>query len=300
MNDSNYYRSRINKAVEHIDKHLAEPLRIEELAKLANFSTFHFQRLYKALQGETPYETLFRLRLEKAVFLLSYRSKMKISEVAYECGFPSVENFSRQFKTRFQNSPSAFRKTKKNQNSRIYQGNNPQDFYNSNENSRKEPGRTFEVYIEELEAIPIAFIRALFGTDGSVLVKRYHELIDWAEKNDLPYQGELARFGMSIDNPEVTPANQYRYDFAIRVGKKIVAEGIIEKEEIPKGKYATIHCIGKLKDVAQAWDYMYQQWLPNSEYTPVHYPAIEEFIKGPEEIGWENFNIKCRVPIMPK
>ncbi|MCB0751727.1 MAG: GyrI-like domain-containing protein, partial [Ignavibacteriae bacterium] len=90
----------------------------------------------------------------------------------------------------------------------------------------------------------------------------------------------------------------FRYDFALTVdGRNMKPEGIIEIGNIPNGKYATIHCVGKLEDVAQAWDYLYKKWLPESSYQPKHYPALEEFVQGPEEIGWENFNLKCRIPI---
>lgn len=297
MNDKHYYQSRINKAVKFLNQNLGEELRIQQLAEVAHFSTFHFQRIYKALQNETPYETLLRLRLEKAVFLLKNHPSKKVSDIAYECGFSSIENFSRQFKGRFKCSPSAYRKDKEKQNSRIYQEENPNDFYPYIEDSRKEASPDFEVSIEHLEAIPIALIRALFGEDGSVLVQRYLELIQWAEDNQIPYQGELTRFGMSIDSIEVTPASIYRYDFALRNPNPALCGGLIEQGEIPAGLYATVHCQGSIMDVAQAWDHLYKHWLPSSSYVPLHYPAIEEFIQGPEEIGWENFNIKCRVPI---
>lgn len=300
MENSTFYQQRINKAVAHINQHLKEDIRIAQLADIAHFSAFHFQRLYKALQGESPYETLLRLRLEKAIFLLKNYAQLKVLDIAFECGFASVENFSRQFKARFQCTPSAYKKSPSLQNSRIYHENVANDFYHRIEESRAIPPKSFAVTIEKLAAIPIAFIRAIFGHDGSLLVQRYQKLMSWALNQQIPYQGLLTRFGMSIDNPEVTPANKYRYDFAIKVAQPFVPEGLIEYGEIPQNLFATVHCIGKLNDVAQAWDYLYKHWLPSSGYIPVHYPAIEEFVQGPEEIGWEDFNVKCRIPVLPK
>jgi len=124
-----YYQYRINQALEYINNHLEEPIYINEVAKVAHFSAYHFQRIYKALQGETPYETILRLRLEKAVFLLKHRPSERIGSIARQCGFDSPENFSRQFKARFGFSPSAFKKDHALQNSRIYQENHPADFY---------------------------------------------------------------------------------------------------------------------------------------------------------------------------
>ncbi|MFK8038559.1 MAG: GyrI-like domain-containing protein [Crocinitomicaceae bacterium] len=292
------YQSRINKALKYIDSHLDEDINVKTLAELSGFSMFHFHRIFKATTGETPYESLLRLRLEKSVFLLKYERDIKISEVGYACGFSSAENFSRQFKARYEMSPGAFKKAKDLHNSRIYQEHNPNDFYLRIENSRKLDKKYFVVEIESLPEIPIAYSKAIFGTDGSGMVEKYFELMKWAESNCINIKGDLTRFGMSIDNPEVTPASKFRYDFALKIDKIYPQTEAIEFGFIPKAEYASVSVYGTLENVAQAWDYLYQNWLPNSQYVPMHYPAIEEFVQGPEEIGWETFNLKCRVPII--
>ena len=96
----NDYQTRINKALKHIDSNLGEDINVKNLADISGFSLYHFHRIFKALVSETPYDTLLRLRLEKAVFLLKYKNDLNISQVGYESGFSSAENFSRQFKTR--------------------------------------------------------------------------------------------------------------------------------------------------------------------------------------------------------
>jgi len=293
----NYYQARINRALKYLNQHLSDEIKITELASEAGFSLFHFQRIYRALTNESPYETLLRLRLEKAVFLLKFRPKLKIAEVAYESGFPSLENFSRQFKARFEMSPSAFKKDKSAQNSRIYQEDHPEDFFLSIEESRQTPLKTFEVTIEHLPEMPIAFNRGIFGADGSVLVQKYLELMGWAQEHGVKTTGALTRFGRSIDNPEVTPAGKYRYDFAVVTEQDYPLTGTIEKGTLPTADYATIEVQGQIDEVARGWDFLYKKWLPESGYMPLHHPALEEFVKGPEEIGWDQFNLKCMIPI---
>lgn len=292
-----YYQTRINRALKHIDEHLGEDIDIKSLAEISNFSLFHFHRLFKALTGESPYDSIKRLRLEKAIFLLKYRPNLKVSDIAFESGFASIENFSRQFKTRFQISPSAFRKNKELHNSRIYQEFSPNDFYLHIENSRKSRKANFTIELERLAAIPIVYGKAIFGADGSGLVEKYLELMKWAAENQIEIKGPLRRFGMSIDNPEVTPASKYRYDFALRIEQEYPSVEGLEFGLIPEADYATVQVEGNLEEVAKAWDYLYRDWLPLSDYVPIHYPALEEFIQGPEEIGWDRFNLKCRVPI---
>lgn len=297
MTERKYYQGRITKTLEYLYNNLDAEINIEHLAKLSHFSIYHFQRVFKALTSESPYDSLLRLRLEKSLFFLKNKPEYKIHQIAFESGFPSPENFSRQFKTRFKISPSHFRKNRALHNSRIYQDNNPNDLYALAENLYNKQQNKFEVTLECLPEIPIVFTRAIYGKDGHGLTEAYMELINWAKGRKINTEGDLTKFGMSIDNIEATPSSLFRYDFAIKVKNRYPTEGLIEFDTIPKALYATIHVIGSLEKVTQAWHFLYKEWLPNSGYLPVYYPAIEEFIEGPEHTGWKNFNLKCRIPV---
>ena len=293
----NYYQLRINQAIRYLNEHLTEEVSVEQLAKAAHFSTFHFQRIYKYLQGESPYETLIRLRLERAASILKYNNADSIAFIARACGFASPEHFSRQFKDRYGVTPSSLRNEPELLNSRMYQEKFQSPYYPRGDEKIETENWNFEVVIEELDDIPVYLIRAIFGKDGSILVQRYTELIEWAESQGVPYQGPMTRFGMSIDSMDITPAPLYRYDYAITASANASLTGLIEKSSIPGGLYATVHCQGDLSKVAAAWSYLYQDWLPLSGYVPRHHPALEEFLQGPEDIGWTQFNLNCRIPI---
>lgn len=291
-----YYFTRINKALDFIDENLAEDIRIDQVARAASFSTFHFNRLYKALKGESPYDTILRRRLEKSVFYLKDHPELKVFEIATKTGFGSAENFTRQFKSRFNVSPNQLRNDKELLNSRIYQDSSENSFHIAYDESRKIPITEFEVEVRKESARPVALIKAIFGTDGSDLVAAYEKLMTWYEK-DGKSRSKSRRHGMSIDDPDTTPANHYRYDFAVEMDDEFSAEGQIERSAIPEGLYAIVHCQGDILKVGQAWDFLYKNWLPNSDYIPRHSPAIESFLKGPEEIGWETFDLHCCIPI---
>lgn len=59
------YRSRINRVMDYIDIHLDQPLELKSIAEIANFSPFHFHRIFTFLIGETPIDYIQRLRIEK-------------------------------------------------------------------------------------------------------------------------------------------------------------------------------------------------------------------------------------------
>lgn len=60
------YRSRINRVMDYIDQHLDQTLELKTIAEIANFSPFHFHRIFTFLIGETPIDYIQRIRVEKA------------------------------------------------------------------------------------------------------------------------------------------------------------------------------------------------------------------------------------------
>ena len=63
-----YYR-RLDRALALVLRRLDRPPTIEELAAEAAFSRFHFQRMFRAMTGESVAELVRRLRLERAAHL---------------------------------------------------------------------------------------------------------------------------------------------------------------------------------------------------------------------------------------
>jgi DNA-binding response OmpR family regulator len=89
----------------------------EELSvsTLAERLAIHRSQLYRRLcflTGMTPSQLIMYLRLEQAARLLAERNA-SVAEVAHTLGFYDVPHFSRRFKARFGQSPSAFRRSKR-------------------------------------------------------------------------------------------------------------------------------------------------------------------------------------------
>ncbi|HEY4956550.1 MAG TPA: helix-turn-helix domain-containing protein, partial [Caldimonas sp.] len=103
------YERRIHRVMAHIDTHLDQPLDLDALAAVANFSAFHFHRLFRAWTGETLGDYLRRRRVETGALRLLTQPKSTVLEVALAMGFGSGEAFARAFKTRFGATPSEWR-----------------------------------------------------------------------------------------------------------------------------------------------------------------------------------------------
>ena len=102
------YIDRVNRAVDFVTAHLGERIRLEDVADAACFSPFHFHRVFRMLMGETLGAFIKRVRLERAVFLLSHQPGATLTEIALDCGFSSSSDFSRSFRARYGVAPRRF------------------------------------------------------------------------------------------------------------------------------------------------------------------------------------------------
>jgi AraC family transcriptional regulator len=80
------------------------------LARMANFSSWHFIRAFRATYEETPHAFLVSQRLERARRLLRGSSPLAIAEIAMESGFENRSAFSRLFRERFGKTPGDLRR----------------------------------------------------------------------------------------------------------------------------------------------------------------------------------------------
>src|SRR6516225_2988235 len=112
------YAQRINRVIDYLRANLDRQVKLQELAKVACFSEFHFHRIFGAVSGETLNDFTNRLRLEKAARLLRY-SDHSLTDIALDCGFSSSATFSRAFRSGFDTSPSQFRKSGEIKKSKI-------------------------------------------------------------------------------------------------------------------------------------------------------------------------------------
>lgn len=82
---------------------------IEEIARGAALSPFHFIRRFRAVFGETPHQFRIRARIERAKHLLAV-SDYSVTDVCMEVGFTSLGSFSDLFARRVGVSPTAYRR----------------------------------------------------------------------------------------------------------------------------------------------------------------------------------------------
>ncbi len=81
---------------------------LQQAAREACLSEYHFHRLFRATFGETPHEFQTRLRLERAKLMLA--SERTVTEVCLEVGYESLGSFSSKFRAHVGRSPAQFQR----------------------------------------------------------------------------------------------------------------------------------------------------------------------------------------------
>lgn len=98
---------RLARAMEYLQGHYAEGVRISALAGLAGVSVAQLERHFRRVFQLTPQQALTKLRIEAAMRLL--RGADSVADIGLACGFTDQSAFARQFKATVGMTPREFR-----------------------------------------------------------------------------------------------------------------------------------------------------------------------------------------------
>jgi len=300
------YQSRINRTFDYIETNLEKQFTLKELASVANFSKFHFHRIFQGMVGETPFQFILRLRLEKAATSLIYNPKLTISEIAYSCGFSDISIFSRNFRNHFQVSASQWRATKsknsnlsQNDSNRLHNDDKPSIYFCRNTNTLK--WRTAmklnkSVEVTMLPEMTLAYIRHIgpYKGDGKLFEKLWGRICTWAGPKGLLQLSDIKFLVIYHDDPNVTAEDKLRMSVCITVPPATKVNDEIGKMKIEAGNYVVARFELKENEFTEAWEWVYGQWFPASGYQPDDKPCFEIY---PEEPKDGKFVVDICVPV---
>lgn len=96
------------RLADYIEQHLGESLGLEELARMASLSEYHFARMFRHSFGLPPHRYVLQRRLLRARELLRH-GDLPLGEIALACGFASASHFSNRFRQAFGAAPGLLR-----------------------------------------------------------------------------------------------------------------------------------------------------------------------------------------------
>nr|TKG94008.1 AraC family transcriptional regulator [Puteibacter caeruleilacunae] len=299
------YIYRINRVIDYIENNLDEELSLEKLSSVANFSQYHFHRIFSAFIGETINEFVKRKRVEKAASMLLNENDKPISEIAELCGFNSFSVFCRNFKDRFNISANKFRELHRNGNSKISQIESKtgkltpssRDYVcdvNSHKKCNSIMKKDFEIM--EMPARKVIYCRHTgpFNQIGTA----YEKLFKWAGPRGLLKFPETKGLTYYHDDPNVTEINKVRQSACITVDEDVKTEGEIGKMNIPGGKYFVGHFEISALEFQQAWDSACMG-VAERGFQPTDGSPYELYHNNHEEHPEKKFIVDICIPVKP-
>jgi len=99
----------VNDAIHYIESNLHRKLCLEELASRYYVSPMHFYRIFRAVTNQTVKSYILGRKLSEAAIALK-KTDHRVVDIAFQYGFNSHEQFTRDFQKRFQVTPTRYRK----------------------------------------------------------------------------------------------------------------------------------------------------------------------------------------------
>lgn len=103
------FNPRMENVRRYLERHFAEPIRLEKLCELSHLEKANLCRQFKNYTGLSAGEYLKQLRLAAALTRLRTTND-KVLSICHDCGFSDVSNFNRTFRAAFGQSPGQYRK----------------------------------------------------------------------------------------------------------------------------------------------------------------------------------------------
>lgn len=103
--------------------------------------------------------------------------------------------------------------------------------------------------------------------------------------------------GMSWDNYETTPMDRLHYDLCVEVPETVEAAGPFGIRELGPFQAVEVDCDGPLQSIADAWDYLYETWFPQSDFEPADLPSMKWFARHAAEVRWDTWQVACSIAL---
>lgn len=278
-----HYLERLNKVFDYIDENIQSEFNLDDLAKTSNFSKFHFSRVFNAMVGETPFEFIQRIKLERANVLLRLKPNLTITEIAYESGFNDLSVFSRQFTSHFKTSPTAFRKQKMQKSNISQTIFFKAKYFCSELKNYNKMEQLVEANIKSMPEKTIAYLKHVgsYKQSAGVYEKLFGQLFEWAGKSDL-LKHNPESIVIHHDDPDVTPEDKQRMSVCITIPAETEVNGEIGKTVISSGKYYIARFKLKPQEIGQAWNWIYGEGIPSMGYHPIDKIPYQNYPESPK------------------
>ncbi|MEI7594160.1 MAG: AraC family transcriptional regulator [Bacteroidota bacterium] len=302
------YQIAISKVLHYINQNLSGDLSLETISAKANYSPFHFQKIFSSAINESPKQYVMRLRLERAAHYLKVFSNLPVVEIATGCGFSSPSIFSRAFKNYYSVTAEDFRTMTLKETSEIVSKINSQlniDILQAlmNEiNAQVEmPGN---VQINPAPTVKVqnssrfACVTTTLKHPDSISFA-FKSLMRWATSNEIVVAN--SRFvGVWLDVPFYTSMDKCRYLAGIEVKGELKFKKNVDIITLEEGKYAGFSMVGGLESTLNHVIALNHHYLEEMGFEMSELICYELFDECPASSSYDKIIKHIQIPVKKK
>ncbi|WP_042474917.1 AraC family transcriptional regulator [Bacillus ndiopicus] len=260
----------IQKAIHYMEEHLLENITIEQIAREANCSVYHFQRTFSLLTDMTIADYIRKRRLTLAAQEIMMTDN-KIIDLAYKYGYDSPEAFTKAFRKQHGVTPSDARKKQcaiQAYNRLVIQ-------------VSLKGAEPMKYKILEKEAFQVAGLKRTYNCSNDENLQGIPMF--WDEVNANGTDQELGKLNdgevkgvLGVCLPQQDAGNMIDYWIAAATNSEVPNH--FETLEIPAAKWVVFEVVGPMPDAMQnAWKKIYSEWFPSNPYEPAGGAELEVY-----------------------
>lgn len=249
------YLKRVNFVLDYIENNLDFELSLECLSQKANYSPYHFHRVFLIVVNERLNEFINRKRMERIASILLVKSNISLKDLVYKYGFNSDSSFSRTFKKHYGVSPTKFKSEGKKILSKIgIESFLPEKYICSINNTKQWIRMNAQIAIKDLPELKLASISHIgeFENSGNM----FQRLIEWGHLKKVLDSSNFKAITVYHDNPNVTLTSKLRFSTCVTINKNINTDGDIRQITLQKGIYLVGSFEIKAEEISKAWKAM--------------------------------------------
>jgi AraC family transcriptional regulator len=289
------YRMCIQNSIDYIEGRLQEDITVDELARIAGFSPYHYYRVFNAYVGIPIVEYIRRRRLAYAAAELACGKR--IIDIAMDYGFDTHNGFAKAFRKAYGCSPEKYRihgsgQIPKKVDLLLLMQYNLKGAIVVEPKIMVKPAAKiagYELKTTCFEGKNMREIPAFWGSMTPEHFATLHKTLHAVHHNEL-----------GVCFPPDSTTGDFSYVIAVEVHDYEEVPSEIFRGEIPEATYAVfkvppVETMGpEFSDAIQgAWKYIFTTWFPDSGY---------EFAEGKVdyELYGEATNVEIYIPIVKK
>lgn len=260
----------VQSVLDIIDANITENIRADELARVVNYSLYHFCRVFLALTGTPVKSYITRRKLAYALYELS--QGRRILDVAMDYGFETHAGFTKAFKKCYGYPPSLHR---------LHVIANPPVKATIESVKMKHGGTSMQVQFKELAPFTVVGYTSRHRMPG---VNGISDIPAFWDMKNMEYSAALSTLHHTYTNShhcevsvclDIDDENEC-FTYMLGVGVDEADNSVAQRpgtylHKIDGGLYAVfttplVDATQYITAIQETWHEILQEWLPGSEY----------------------------------